>query len=99
MHRTYLKNKREALGKTVIDLADLIGISTDYYSQLENGFRGKRLSVKMLIRIAKSLDMNLCEAIKGESDFIKKKEEMTFICFSDDVSLFDTVFFPDTYLA
>lgn len=77
LHRTYLKNKREALGKTVIDLADLIGISTDYYSQLENGFRGKRLSVKMLIRIAKSLDMNLCEAIKGERDFIKKKEEMT----------------------
>lgn len=77
LHRTYLKNKREELKKTVIELAEIIGISTDYYSQLENGFRGKRLSVKMLLRIAEALEINLCEAIKGEKDFLMKSEKMT----------------------
>jgi len=60
-----------------MDVGDLIGISSDYYCQIENGFRGKRLSVKILLQIADALDMNLCEAIKGEKEFIKKSELMT----------------------
>lgn len=60
-----------------MDVGDLIGISSDYYCQIENGFRGKRLSVKILLQIADALDMNLCEAVKGEKEFIKKSELMT----------------------
>lgn len=77
LHRLYLKEKREALGRTVMDVGDLIGISSDYYCQIENGFRGKRLSVKMLLQIADALEMNLCDAIQGEKDFIKEKDRMT----------------------
>jgi transcriptional regulator with XRE-family HTH domain len=77
LHRLYLKNRREELGRTVIDVGDLSGISSDYYCQIENGFRGKKLSVKMLLQIADALDMNLCEALEGEKEFIKESERMT----------------------
>ena len=77
LHRNYLKEKRESLGQTVMDVGDLIGISSDYYCQIENGFRGKKLSVKMLLQIADALEMNLCEAIQGEKDFIQEREKMT----------------------
>ena len=75
LHRLYLKEKREALGRTVMDVGDLIGISSDYYCQIENGFRGKRLSVKMLLQIADALEMNLCEAIQGEKDALLWKSD------------------------
>ncbi len=31
----------------------------------------------MLLQIADALDMNLCEALKGEKEFIKESERMT----------------------
>ncbi len=74
-HRYYLKDQRESIHMTVEDAAVEIGISSDYYSQIENGFRGKRLSVRLLINISGALKLNICEAIKKEKQFIDEVEK------------------------
>jgi len=76
LHRDYLKDKRHALGWTLEDVGWNSDISKDYYSQIENGFRGKQLSVKMLIHLSNVLQLDICTAIKEEIKFIELENEM-----------------------
>lgn len=46
-------------------------ISKGYYNQIENGFRGVNLSVRMLIYLADSLEIDLATAIYEEKSFIE----------------------------
>ncbi|MBI9009685.1 MAG: helix-turn-helix transcriptional regulator [Tenericutes bacterium] len=71
LHRDYLKDQRKLLKLTADDVSYLLDISRDYYSQIENGARGKNLSVRMLVRISQVLKMDLCEIINFEKKFIQ----------------------------
>jgi transcriptional regulator with XRE-family HTH domain len=47
-----------------------MGITHHYYSQLENGDKGKKLSVRMLLEMARALDFKLCDILEKEKSYI-----------------------------
>jgi len=78
LHRQYLKSQRENLGLKLEDVAFKLRISTDYYAQIENGFRGTKMSVLLLIKIAEALKLDITEAINSEKQFSDQRERMKF---------------------
>lgn len=48
--RSELKEERERSGKTLQEVADIIGVSKPYYWQVENGKRG--LSYELAVKIS-----------------------------------------------
>jgi len=74
LHRDYLKRQREKVKMTIEEVGYKSNISSDYYAQIENGIRGKKMSVRLLITIANTLKLDLCTAIEGEREFIEQIE-------------------------
>lgn len=70
IHRIYLKKQRETLAVTAEQVADKIGITHHYYSQIENGDKGYKLPVRMLLKIADALEISICNIISMEKDYI-----------------------------
>ena len=54
-----------------MDVATDCGLSQNYYQQLENGERGNKLSVVTLIKFSDALDINLCDLVLMERDYIE----------------------------
>lgn len=69
-NREYLIKRREALGYSRMFVADELDMSLDYYYQIENGQRGKRMSVEMLARIAKVLKYERARLLENEVDYL-----------------------------
>jgi transcriptional regulator with XRE-family HTH domain len=77
VHRSYLKERREELHVTAEEVASEIGISHHYYSQLENGDKGKKLSVRLLLEMARGLDFMLCDILRKEKTYIDTLDKAT----------------------
>ncbi len=51
--RMYLKEAREEMGYTQGQLAELLGISANYYCDIENGMRQKDMRVSLFAKLSK----------------------------------------------
>jgi len=69
-NREYLIKRRESLGYSRTFVADELDMSLDYYYQIENGQRGKRMSVEMLAKIAKVLKYERARLLENEVDYL-----------------------------
>lgn len=66
MARLWLKNLRKKNKITQAEMADLLGISQNFYSNIENGKRRKKLPMDMAASIAAIFDITLNEIWKSE---------------------------------
>ncbi len=57
--RNNIKKYRLEKGLTQQELADKVGISRQYLTDIENPYRGKHISIAILGRIADSLGINI----------------------------------------
>ncbi len=74
--RFYLTERRLELGLSVEKVAIELGVANYYYYQIENGNRGKRLSVNLLLMITKALKMEAEELLRLEAEYIEKYNEI-----------------------
>lgn len=70
MARSKLKRKRISLNLTQQEVADLIGITRSYYTEIENGKRGCKIQI--WLKIAKVFDIPDSELIPYITEGIKK---------------------------
>lgn len=75
LHREYLKAQRDKLKVTGEDVSDKIGISYHYYAQIENGEKGCKLSVRMLLKMAQALEVDVCKLIESEKAYIESYDK------------------------
>lgn len=66
MARLWLKNLRKKNELTQAEMADLLGISQNFYSNIENGKRRKKLPMDMAASIAAIFDITLNEVWRNE---------------------------------
>lgn len=71
LHRMYLKNRRKEIFLSPFDVAMKLYVTESYYVQIENGKKGKRLPVSLLINLAKILNYDLKEIIELEKAYIE----------------------------
>ena len=71
LQRVYLIDRRTSLGFSVELVSRKLNVSANYYYQIENGQKGKNLSVSFLLRIAKALEMNKHDILDFENDYIE----------------------------
>lgn len=63
--RGYLKELRESKGLSQQNVADSIGITRQYYQQIENGKRQKNMDVSLVVQLSNLFGISL-EAIINE---------------------------------
>lgn len=75
--REYLKTLREDKGMTMQDVADKIGISRQYYQQIEAGERQKKMDITLVIALANLFGISAEQIIANEESIcnIVSKEE------------------------
>jgi len=73
MKRSYLKIRRKALHKTLEDIAYDIGVSYNYLLNIENGHQGDKASFILMVKIAKSYQMDIDEFYNQECLYQKEK--------------------------
>lgn len=73
MERTYLKKAREELGLTQSDVAKRVGISANYYCDIENGNRQQEMKATLLIELSTVLKIPVNSMPEMEKN--KKKKE------------------------
>lgn len=66
--RTYLKREREKLGFTQKDVADKLGISPNYYCDIENGNRQNEIKASILVGLANIFELSVEEIVKMENE-------------------------------
>lgn len=71
--RQYLKELREEKGMCQQDVADSIGISRQYYSQIEDGQRQKKMEITLASALANALDTTLENIICNEQRIAKER--------------------------
>lgn len=71
--RVYLKQLRQEKSMTQAELAKKIGISQNYYASLENGVRGARISVELVLKIASALNISPIMLLEYERDNRKNR--------------------------
>lgn len=64
--RKYLKNAREKLGFTQADVAKRLGISTNYYCDIENGNRQSEMKAPLLIELSTILKIPINDMLAKE---------------------------------
>lgn len=74
--RFYLIERRTELGYSVEMASRECKISPYYYFQLENGIRGKNLTVRLLLRLIKALEMEPLDFLTSEADYIDYLNEI-----------------------
>ena len=74
-----IKDLRKDNDKLQKDIANLLGISQQYYSEYENGKR--TIPIQHLITLANYYNTSI-DYIVGLSDFKKKENKLTFISIS-----------------
>lgn len=70
-HRIYLKSRRKEMYLQPYDVAMELYVTESYYNQIENGSKGKKLPVSLLINLAEVLNYSLDEIIKLEKAYIE----------------------------
>ena len=70
-----IKNTRKAAGKTQDHLAELLGVSVGYVSQIERG--ATKVSLSMLFRIAEALGCEperlICGSAEGQTNYLNRE--------------------------
>lgn len=56
---------RKKKGYTQAQLAEMVGISSNYLSLIERGNKGQSYSMETLFKIAEALDVNVNDLLKG----------------------------------
>lgn len=56
---------RKKKGYTQAQLAEIVGISSNYLSLIERGNKGQSYSMETLFKIAEALDVNVNDLLKG----------------------------------
>lgn len=74
--RFYLLERRTELGYSVEMASRECKISPYYYFQLENGMRGKNLSIRLLLKIINALEMDPLDFLTSEADYIDYLNEI-----------------------
>lgn len=69
--RNYLRELRKGKNITQQEIADCIGIASNYYSMIENGERQQKISLDLLFKLSKALDVPL-EIIISEEIMYRK---------------------------
>lgn len=64
--RKYLKDARKALGLTQDEVAKALGISQNYYCDIENGERQKEIKVPFLIKLSTVLQIPINKMLNEE---------------------------------
>lgn len=64
--RAYLKKKREELHLSQKDVADAIGLSQNYYCDIENGERQKDMKATTLIKLSEALRIPVSKMLEEE---------------------------------
>lgn len=67
--RNYLKIFRSEKNISQGELADRIGISQNYYCYIENGERQQNISLELLQKLSKALEIPLEELIRQENQY------------------------------
>lgn len=70
-HRMYLKSRRKEMYLQPYDVSMELYVTESYYNQIENGSKGKKLPVSLLINLAGVLNYTLDEIIKLEKAYIE----------------------------
>ncbi|MDT8337357.1 MAG: helix-turn-helix transcriptional regulator [Candidatus Izemoplasmatales bacterium] len=74
--RDYLRNQRKYVAfKSMEAVAEEIGVSYEYYAQLENGNKGRKLSINMILKLTKALGFTSCYRLVWQE---KKVQEAMF---------------------
>lgn len=66
--REYLKREREKHGFTQKYVAEKLGISQNYYCDIENGNRQNEIKASVLIGLADIFGLSVDEIVKKESE-------------------------------
>ena len=74
--RFYLIDRRVKLGLSVEEVSRQLDVTHYYYYQLENGNRGRKLTVSMLIKLTRALQMDADELLQFESEYIDKYKDL-----------------------
>lgn len=64
--RSYLKEAREKLGLKQSDVATHLGISTNYYCDIENGNRQSEMKAPLLVKLSTILQIPIDEMLEKE---------------------------------
>lgn len=91
-----IREKRQFLGYTQEQLAELSSIETSYVSNLENGH--KKMSIEVLVRIAKALESSIDYLLFGEHKTEKIKREAQFLEIKSIIENIDSKFLEE-YIA
>ena len=67
---------RKVRNKTQAELADMVGINKNYLSHIESGWANKSISLPLLIRIARHLDVKLSVLVDFD-DWDNEAEKMS----------------------
>lgn len=66
--REYLKKAREALGYTQLEVANQLGISQNYYCDIENGSRQRELKATIALALSEILNIPINDLLKYERE-------------------------------
>ena len=72
--REYLRQLRTAAGLTTQDVADVFGISKQYYSQIETGVSQKRMDITLVRKIADLFGLTLEQVAEEEQKLLAEAE-------------------------
>lgn len=70
--RVYMVELRKKSNKSQQQVADVVGISRQYYSAIEKGERQKKISVDLLCRIADAINVPVDELITEERKYSER---------------------------
>ena len=66
MARKWLKELRESKGYTQQRMADMLGMSRQFYYMVENGKRKPKLDIVLAVKIGKALNISLKQIYNNE---------------------------------
>lgn len=75
--RIWLKELRCELGKTQQNVADELGITKQYYQQIEAGVRQLKMSTQLVVKFADIFNLSPVTIMKKEQDFIASISDRT----------------------
>ena len=64
--RKYLKEAREKLGYTQVQVANKLGVSQNYYCDIENGVRQKEMKASTLLLLSEILKIPISDVLEHE---------------------------------
>lgn len=64
--RDYLINLRSTHKLSQQDVADMVGISRQYYNAIENGNRQKKMDITLLTKLSEAFDVTLTQIFEKE---------------------------------